>query len=920
MLPRFQASIRPYLALVIIASSVSASAIAVNLLGLFNLLEWGMRDLFFRLRPQEPREERIVIVTIDEEDIKFAGNWPIPDRVLAKAIEKISDRQPAAMGLDIYRNIPEEPGYAELQEIFSTTPNLIGVEKIIGDRVEPSPILQSLNRVALADLVVDGDGNIRRALLSTTDDEEDGVIKSGLATNIATEYLKQQGITLEMIDAEQLKFQLGKATFTPLQHREAGYSANALGGYQILLNWRGPTSSFPTISLQDALEDRIPADLIRDRIVLIGSTAPSTNDFFATPYSSNWLENKQPTPGVVVHANIVSQIVRSALEGRSPIRGWTGNMQALWIGLWSSLGSAGLWLAIAWGEQSKRTLPGGNVLWSAIAGSTALLGGAYIAFLFGILIPMIPPLSAFLLSAIITTNTYKQQKLAIANEQLSIANQHLSDYSKNLEAKVEKRTQQLAEAKEAADVANQAKSEFLANMSHELRTPLNGILGYAQILKRSSAMEPSAQKGVSVIQQSGEHLLNLINEILDLSKIEARKLDLFPEATHFPSLLLGVTEICKIKAAEKDLLFRSEFADNLPVRVVVDDKRLRQILLNLLNNSIKFTDRGSVTLSVQRKTADRTHNNGALESNATIRFEIIDTGTGITPEQIKKIFQPFEQVGEAKQQAKGTGLGLSISQQLVQMMGAQLQVKSVFGEGSTFFFELELPVSDAEEAVVTSQPSVDRIIGYGNRQPVTVLVVDDRFDNQDIFKKLLEPLGFNVFDSLNGEIALQQAADLHPDVIIVNLILPIQQGCETISQLRQNPEFQDTIVIATSANVYESHRDRAMKLGSNDFLPQPIQFSQLLEQLQHHLQLEWVYETAKDESEESEMIFPSSEELENVLKAAKIGDIESIEEEVKTLMARQPKYKVFAEKVLTLTEEFDDSAIVKLIKSRESEK
>ncbi|MDJ1182300.1 CHASE2 domain-containing protein [Roseofilum casamattae] len=913
MLPRFRVSIRPYLALIIIASSVSASAIAVNFLGLFNLLEWGIRDLFFRLRPQEPQDERIVIITIDEDDIKFAGNWPIPDRVLARAIEKISDRQPAAIGLDIYRNIPEEPGYAELQEIFSTTPNLIGVEKIIGDRVEPSPILQSLNRVALADLVVDGDGNIRRALLSTTDDENDGVIKSGLATNIATEYLKQQGITLETIDAEQLKFQLGKATFTPLQHREAGYSEQALGGYQILLNWRGATSMFPTISLQEAIEGKIPPHLIRDRIVLIGSTAPSTNDFFATPYSSNWLENKEPTPGVVVHANIVSQIVGSALEGRSPIRGWTGSMQALWIGLWSSLGSAGLWLAIAWGEQSKCTLPGGNVLWSAMAGTTALFGGAYIAFLFGILVPMIPPLFAFWLSAIITTNTYKQQKLAIANEQLSIANQHLSDYSKNLEAKVEERTQQLAEAKEAADVANQAKSEFLANMSHELRTPLNGILGYAQILKRSSTMESSSQKGISIIQQSGEHLLNLINEILDLSKIEARKLDLFPEPTHFPTLLLGVTEICKIKAAEKDLLFQSEFADNLPDRVVVDDKRLRQILLNLLNNSIKFTDCGSVTLSVQRQPENKS------DLNATIRFEIIDTGTGITPEQIDKIFQPFEQVGKAKKQAKGTGLGLSISQQLVQMMGSQLQVKSVFGEGSTFFFELDIPVGGAEDIVLTSQPSVDRIIGYTNRKPVTVLVVDDRFDNQDIFKKLLEPLGFKVFDSCNGEMALQQSAYLHPDVAIVNLIMPIEQGWETISQLRQNPKFQDTVIIATSANVYESHRDRAMKLGSNAFLPQPIQFSQLLEQLQHHLQLEWVYTTPKDESEEGEMVFPSSEELENILKGAKIGDIASIEEEVKHLMARQPKYKVFAEKVLTLTEEFDDSGIVQLIKSRESE-
>jgi len=871
------------------------------------------------LRPQESMEETIVIVTIDEEDIKFAGNWPISDRLLAQAIENISAQQPAMIGLDLYRNIPEEPGHAQLQEVFRTTPNLIGVEKIIGDRVEPPPVLQALDRVALADLVLDGDGNIRRALLSTTDNQEGGALKDGLATKIAIEYLKQRHITLDMVDARQLKFQLGLATFTPLRYRQAGYADNALGGYQILLNWRGSTPMFPTLSLRDAIQGAIPPGLMGDRVVLIGSTAPSTNDFFDTPYSNDRLDTSASTPGVVVHANIVSQLIRSALEGRPLIRGWTGNTQALWIGIWAGLGSAGLWGAIAWSEQKNQTFPGGIALWLILLCSAGLFGGAYLAFLGGMLIPVIPPLTAFFLSAIATTNTYKQQKLAIANQQLSIANQNLSDYSKNLETKVEERTQQLALAKEAADLANQAKSEFLANMSHELRTPLNGILGYAQILKRSTTVTPADKKSVSVMQHSGEHLLNLINDILDLSKIEARKLDLFPEPIHFPTLLFGVTEICRIKATEKDLPFKWEFSEDLPEEIVVDEKRLRQVLLNLLNNAIKFTDYGSVTLSVtlsvQRQPGNPPQNNGKSESTATIRFAIIDTGTGMTPEQLDKIFQPFEQVGEAKRQAKGTGLGLAISQQLVQMMGSQLQVQSVYGEGSTFSFELELPVGAGDEIVLISKHSADQIIGYKNRQPVTILVVDDRAENRDVILKLLEPLGFIVFESINGETALQQAQDLRPDVMIVDLRM-LMDGWETISQLRQNREFQETVIIATSANVYESNRDRALKLGSNAFLPQPIQLSQLLEQLQHHLQLEWVYQAREDQSAKGEMIFPAPEKLQAILEAAQIGDIAVVEQEAQGLIDLNPEYKVFAEKVLMLSEEFNDLAIVKLIESR----
>jgi signal transduction histidine kinase len=247
---------------------------------------------------------------------------------------------------------------------------------------------------------------------------------------------------------------------------------------------------------------------------------------------------------------------------------------------------------------------------------------------------------------------------------------------------------QLKQSKEAADLANHAKSEFLANMSHELRTPLNGILGCAQILLRSSNLPEREQYHVNIIEQCGSHLLTLINDILDLSKIEARKLELRCEDVHFPSFLQGIAEICQIRAEQKGILFVYESASDLPTGVYVDVKRLRQVLLNLLGNAIKFTDQGQVRFKIE--VIEQPFPDGQIKHR--IRYCIEDTGIGITTEELSKIFLPFEQVGEKKRQSEGTGLGLAITRQLVQMMGSDIHVTSQLGQGSKFWFELEMPV------------------------------------------------------------------------------------------------------------------------------------------------------------------------------------------------------------------------------------
>ncbi|MEG4446827.1 PAS domain S-box protein [Microcoleus sp. AT9_B5] len=462
-----------------------------------------------------------------------------------------------------------------------------------------------------------------------------------------------------------------------------------------------------------------------------------------------------------------------------------------------------------------------------------------------------------------------------------------------------------AKAKEAAEAASRAKSEFLANMSHELRTPLNGIMGYAQILQRSKFLNEEERSRIDVIYQCGSHLLTLINDILDLSKIEAQKVELMPTDFHFPAFLQGVAEMCRIRAELKGIHFHFPSSPELPIGIRADEKRLRQVLINLLSNAIKFTDEGSVTFTV------------SFAAEGKIRFEIRDTGTGIAQDQLQAIFLPFEQVGDRRRQTEGTGLGLAISKRIVELMGSTIQVQSEMNVGSIFWFDVNL--SQADEWVKTSQ--IDhrgQIIGIKDRQP-KIVVIDDKWANRSVINNLLSPIGFEVSEANDGQEGWEKILEVQPDLIVTDLLMPELDGFELIKRVRESETFKDTVIIVSSASVFETDQYRSLEAGGNTFLPKPVQATALLQKLQQYLDLEWVYEANEEPqaiaSDTSELIAPPTKEMERLYQLAREGNFLEIVKQAVLLEEIDPKYIPFAKRLHQMAKDFQDEEILTFIQS-----
>ena len=460
--------------------------------------------------------------------------------------------------------------------------------------------------------------------------------------------------------------------------------------------------------------------------------------------------------------------------------------------------------------------------------------------------------------------------------------QQLQQSFETLEHRVQERTAQLAVAKDKAEVANQAKSTFLANMSHELRSPLNAILGFSQLMTRSPTLSPEHQENISIISGSGEHLLTLINNVLDLSKIESGRTTLNPKKFDLYGLLHDLEDMFQLKADDKHLQLVFDRSPDVPQYVETDELNLRQILINLLNNALKFTDDGGVSvrvskqsesrnqqaegeivyLSEQSKNTEISASNGGKISQLTqsenasyatqndcsasassfcLHFEVEDTGPGIATNELDNLFEAFVQTQTGKDSQEGTGLGLPISRKFVELMGGEMSVCSAVGKGTNFKFDIQVIAVDAADRE-SPKPTRNVIALEPNQHSYRILIVDDKPLNRQLLIKLLNPLGFELKEATNGQEAIEIWDSWEPHLIWMDMRMPVMDGYEATQYIKGTIKGQATAIIALTASVLEEDRAVILSAGCDAFMRKPFRETDIFDAMHKHIGVRYIYE------------------------------------------------------------------------------
>ncbi len=458
----------------------------------------------------------------------------------------------------------------------------------------------------------------------------------------------------------------------------------------------------------------------------------------------------------------------------------------------------------------------------------------------------------------------------------------------------------LQQAIKTADNANTAKTRFLRNMSHEIRTPLNCVVGYSHILQEDPEIPEHRREAVDILKRSSEHLSALIEDILDIASIEARRFELQQKPFALSNLVEHLVTLFKPLAEDKGLAFRCQVVDMLPQASRGDEKRIRQVLINLLNNAIKFTSQGGIILRIHYRSEVAT-------------FDILDSGEGIAPENMETIFQPFTRVSTVTGNAvEGSGLGLTISKILTELMGGELSVVSEQGNGSKFTVRLRLPNTTATPQAIKEK----QITGYRGGIK-NILVVDDQLDQASLIVSLLQPLGFQVENVLSGEQCLNCFADVVPDLILLDLTMQGMDGIDTARHIRALGHRMPILVL--SANAYPSDRENAIDAGCNDFISKPVQVTDLLQKIKLHMSLNWTYDNNASHQKIVEipppLVEPPAEIIERLLDHVRIGDLLSLKQELNDLTENNPEFSAYAKRLKTLANEFRVGEIKKILNS-----